>query len=125
MSFSVNTNSGALIALQNLNATSAQLQTTQNELSTGLAVSSAQDNGAIWAIAQNERSQVTALDSVQQSLQRGQSVADVASSAGATVSNLLNQLKATALSASDTSLDATSRSALNAQFQALLRQITS
>jgi flagellin len=125
MSFSVNTNSGALIALQNLNSTSSQLQQTQNEISTGLAVSSAQDNGAIWAIAQNERSQVTALDSVQQSLQRGQSVADVASSAGSTISNLLNQLKATALSASDTSLDATSRSALNAQFTALLGQITS
>jgi flagellin len=125
MSFSVNTNSGALIALQNLNATSSQLQQTQNEISTGLAVSSAQDNGAIWAIAQNERSQVSALDSVTQSLQRGQSVADVASSAGSTVSNLLNQLKATALSASDTSLDATSRSALNAQFSALLGQITS
>ncbi|MFI4974181.1 MAG: flagellin [Caulobacterales bacterium] len=124
MTFSVNTNPGALIALQNLNATSSQLQQTQNQISTGLAVSTAKDNGAIWAIAQNERSQVSALDSVRQSLQRGQSVTDVASSAGATISDLLNQLKATALSASDTSLDPTSRSALNAQFTALLGQIT-
>ncbi|MFI4975133.1 MAG: flagellin [Caulobacterales bacterium] len=125
MAFSVNTNPGALIALQNLNATANQLQQTQQEISTGLHVATAKDNGAVWAIAQNERSEVLALDAVKQSLQRGQSVADVASSAGSTVSDLLNQLKATALSASDTSLDPTSRSALNTQFQALLGQITS
>ena len=44
---SINTNTGAIIALQNLNVTAAQLQTTQNEVSTGLLVSSAKDNGAI------------------------------------------------------------------------------
>jgi flagellin len=121
---SVNTNVGALVALQNLNATSQQLQVTQNRISTGLAVASAKDNGAIWAIAQNERAQVTALDAVTQSLQRGQSVVDVASSAGATVSDLLTQLKSKALAASDVSLDATSRAALNTDFIALRDQIT-
>ena len=111
MTFSVNNNPGALVALQNLNATQSQLQKTQNEISTGLAVSSAQDNGAIYAIAQNQRSQVSALNSVKQSLQRAQSTVDVATSAGASISDLLNQLKATALSASDTSQTTTSRSA--------------
>jgi len=52
MSLSVNTNSGALIALANLNQTSQQLQQAQNVVSTGLAVASAKDNGAVWAIAQ-------------------------------------------------------------------------
>ena len=47
MSLSVNTNAGALTALQNLTATASQLQQTQSEVSTGLAVSSPQDNGAI------------------------------------------------------------------------------
>src|SRR5271163_4719092 len=121
---SVNTNPGALIALQNLTATSQALQQTQNEVSTGLAVSSPQDNGAIWAIAQNERGTSSALDSVISSLQRGQSTIQVATSAGTSISNLLNQLKSTALSASDTSLDATSLAALNTQFKSTLSQIT-
>jgi len=121
---SINTNTGAIIALQNLNATAAQLQTTQNEVSTGLLVSSAKDNGAIWGIAQNERSSISALDSVKQSLQRAQSTVDVAVSAGQTISDLLNQIKAKTLAASDTSLDATSRTALANDVTALVDQIT-
>jgi flagellin len=124
MTFSVNTNPGALIALQNLNATQAQLQTTQDQISTGLSVATAADNGAIYAIAQNQRSQSLALDSVRQSLQRAQSTLDVATSAGSSISDLLNKLKATALSASDTSLDTNSRLALNSSFTSLRDQIT-
>jgi flagellin len=123
MSLSVNTNAGALIALQNLTATSQQLQQTQNQVSTGLAVSSPQDNGAIWAIAQNERGNSNSLDAVIQSLQRAQSTVQVATSAGTSVSNLLNQLKTIALSASDTSLDTTSLKAYNTQFTSVLNQI--
>ena len=124
MSLSVNNNAGALIALQNLTATSNQLSQTQNRVSTGLAIAAPQDNGAIWAIAQNERGTSNSLDAVTQSLQRGQSTIQVATSAGTSVSNLLNQLKTIALSASDTSLDATSLSAYNTQFKSVLKQIT-
>jgi flagellin len=121
---SVNNNPGALVALQNLTQTAQDLQQTQSEVSTGLAVGSPQDNGAIWAIAQNERGTSGALDSVIQSLQRGQSTIQVATQAGTTISNLLNQLKGLALSGSDTSLDATSLAALNTQFKSILGQIT-
>jgi flagellin len=125
MSFSVNNNPGALVALENLNQTSQALQTAQNIVSTGLSVASAKDNGAIWAIAQNERSTVSSLDAVKSSLQSGQSILDVANSAGTTVSNLLSQMAQKALAASDTSLDANSRAALNNDFVALRNQITS
>jgi flagellin len=121
---SVNTNPGALLALQNLTATASQLNQTQNEVSTGLAVSAPQDNGAVWAIAQNERGTSGSLDAITQSLQRGQSTIQVATSAGTSVSNLLNQLKTLALTASDTSLDATSLAATNTQFKSVLGQIT-
>jgi flagellin len=124
MSLSVNTNAGALIALQNLTSTESQLASTQNEVSTGLAISTPSDNGAIWAIAQGQRSDSSALDAVKQSLQRVQSTVDVATSAGTAVSDLLTQLKSTALSASDTSLDTSSRTALSAQFTSLLGQIS-
>jgi len=125
MSLSVNNNPGALIALQNLTSTETQLQAAQNEVSTGLAVAAPSDNGAIWAIAQNQRATAASLDSVTQSLQRAQSTIDVATSAGQSVSDLLNQLKSKALAASDTSLDTASRAALNADFTSLRNQITS
>jgi flagellin len=122
---SVNTNAGALVALENLNNTSQQLANAQNVVSTGLAISSAKDNGAIWSIAQTERSTVSSLDAVKSSLQTGQSVIDVANSAGTTVSNLLTQMSEKALAASDTSLDTASRAALNNDFVALRNQISS
>ena len=125
MSLSVNTNSGALIALANLNQTSQQLQTAQNVVSTGLAVGSARDNGAVWAIAQGERATISSLDAVKSSLQTGQSIIDVANSAGTTVSDLLTQMEQKALAATDSSIDTASRSSLNADFVALRNQITS
>ena len=121
---SVNTNAGAMIALQNLNSTNTQINTIQNEISTGLKVASPQDDGATWAIAQSQRAQVASLDAVNDSLNRGISAADVAMTAGQTVSDLLTQMKQKALAASDTSLDATSRAALNSDFQSLRDQIT-
>ena len=99
---SINTNTGSIIALQNLNTTATQLQTVQNQISTGLAVSSAKDNGSIWAIAQNSRGSIASLDAVKQSLQRAQSTVDVAVSAGQTISDLLNQIKSKTLAATDT-----------------------
>src|SRR5580692_7193702 len=122
---SVNTNAGALIALENLNNTSQQLADAQNVVSTGLLVGSAKDNGAIWSIAQTERSDVSDLDAVKSSLQTGQSIIDVANSAGTTVSNLLTQMQEKALAASDASMDTASRLALNNDFVALRNQITS
>ena len=124
MSFSVNTNTGAMNALQYLNKTQGQLAITQNAISSGLTVSSAKDNGAVYAIAQNERGQVAGYTSVINSINNGTSTIDVALSAGQSISDLLIQLKQQALSASDTSLDTASRQALNASFQALLGQIT-
>jgi len=123
MTTSINTNSSALLALQDLNATSTQLSQTQNEISTGLKVSGPTDNGAIWAIAQNQRSNILALDQVTDSLNRAQSTIDVAVSAGQSISDLLNQMKAKALAATDTSLNTTSIQALNNDFVALRNQI--
>jgi flagellin len=121
---SINTNSSALIALQNLGMTQTQLQDTQNIISTGKKINSAKDNGAVWSIAQTMQGKVDSLDSVQDSLNRAQSTIDVAMSAGQQVSDLLTQMKAKVLAASDTSLDSTSRAALNADFKSLRDQIS-
>ena len=121
---SVNTNVGAMVALQNLNATNMELSQTQSRINTGKKVSSAKDNGAIWAIAQTQRGTSQALNAVKDSLDRSRSTLDVAVAAGESVSDLLLQMKEKALAASDTTLDTTSRSALNEDFKALRDQIT-
>ncbi|MDP3491428.1 MAG: flagellin [Phenylobacterium sp.] len=121
---SVNTNIGAMVALQNLNKTSGQLGEVQNRINTGLKVASAKDNGAVWAIAQNQRSNSGALNSVKDSLQRSISTVDVALSAGESISDTLLQMKEKALAASDTTLDTASRTALNDDFKALRDQLT-
>ena len=125
MVMSVNTNVGAMIALQNLNATNAQLATTQNRINTGKTVASAKDNGAIWAIAQGQRAEIGALNAVKQSLDRGVAAVDVALAAGETVSDLLLQMKEKALAATDASLKTAARAALNEDFVALRDQIAS
>lgn len=124
MVVSINTNESALLALQNLNKTNRELAETQNRINTGLKVSGAKDNGAIYAIAQNLRSDVTGLVAVKQSLDRGISAATVALSAGESISDLLLDLKAKAAAASDLGLDAQSRAALNNEFVSLRDQIT-
>ncbi len=124
MSFSVNTNTGALTALQYLNNTQSQLTTTQNAINSGLKVASAKDDGATYAIAQNQRGAVAGYQAVNDSLSRGSSAIDVALSAGQSISDLLIQLKTKALAASDSSLDTASRQALNQDFVALRDQIS-
>ena len=121
---SVNTNVGAQIALQNLQVTNKELETVQNRINTGKVVSSAKDNGAIFAIATGQRAEVGALNAVKNSLNRGQSAVDVSLAAGESVSDLLSQLKEKALSATDKSLTTSARSALNEDFKAIRDQIT-
>jgi flagellin len=120
---SINNNAAAMVALSNLMQTQNDLAKTQNVISTGKKVNSAKDNGAVWSIANTMQGKVDALDSVTDSLNRAQSTIDVAMSAGEQVSDLLTQMKAKALAASDSSLDTTSRTALNEDFKSLRDQI--
>jgi flagellin len=125
MTNSVHTNTSAAIALQNLTRTNERLGDVQSRISTGLKVQGAKDNAAIWAIAQQQRADVGALSAVKQSLDRATSIADVALSAGESVSDLLNQLKEKIVAAKDTSLKTQSRQLLDADFKALMKAIAS
>jgi flagellin len=121
---SILTNVGAMTALQYLNQTQTDLQTAQSHINSGLKVPSPKDNGAVYAIAQNMRANVSSYAAVSDSLSRGVSTLDVAISAGQSISDLLNELKGKALAAADGSLDTASRNALNADFVGLRDQIT-
>ena len=124
MSISVQNNSSALLALQNLNRTNDQLSQVQQQISTNLAVAQPSDNPSVWATAQGQQTQITGLDAVTESLNRASSVADVALSAGQQVADLLTQMKQEALSAQDGLLDTSERQALNTDFAGLLQRVT-
>jgi len=125
MAFSINVNASALSALRNLNATSADLENTQTRINTGLKISTAKDNAAVFSIAQKLRGDLRGLNAVQQSLDRGISTVDVALAAATSISDLLIEMKEKAVAAADQGLDTTSRTALSQDFAALRDQITS
>jgi flagellin len=125
MTNSVHTNTSAQIALQNLTRTNDRMSDVQGRISTGLKVQGAKDNAAIWAIAQGQRADIGALAAVKQSLDRATSVADVALTAGESISDLLNQLKEKVITARDESLGTQSRQLLDSDFRALIRAINS
>jgi flagellin len=122
---SVNTNQGAMVALQTLSKTNSDLDKTQNAVATGLKVASAKDNGAIWAIANKMRSDVGAYDRVRESTDRASAILDTGIAAGESVMELLNEMKGKALAASQLGNSASAQSALAADFAQLRDQITS
>ncbi|WP_420433326.1 flagellin [Hyphobacterium sp.] len=119
----INTNAGAMIALQNLNRTNQELEQVQSRINTGLAVASAKDNGGVFAIAQSMRADVAGYKAVTNSIDLAVSTVDVALAGGEALSDMLIEMKEKALAGADSSLDAASRTALNADFTAMRDQL--
>ncbi len=103
--FSVNTNLGAMAALQSLNATQQALQMTQNQISTGKKISSASDNPAVYSIAQTMQADVSGLTAVSDSLNFGSSVLGTASAAQSQIATVLQSLKNTVTAGQQTGMD--------------------
>ena len=116
---SINTNAAAMIALQNLADTQTHLGVVQNRINTGLKIASAKDNGAVWAIAQTEKAQASSLDAVSNSLNNGKSVLDTTLQAGSQMTDILNQMRAKALAASDAGVDNASRTQYQSEYTKL------
>ena len=123
MTLSVNTNVGAMAALQSLNATNKELTTTQSRINTGLNVSSTKDDSAKYTVAQTLRGDLGGLTAVSSSLSTAKSTTDVAVAGGEQVSDLLIQMRSKALEATDSGITDDSRSALGKDVDALKDQI--
>ena len=123
MVMSVNTNVGAMVALQYLNATNSELEKTQLKITTGLKINGPKDDAATYAIAQNMRGEVSGWSSVGTALSTGESIVNVAIEAGKSISDMLVQMKAKVVQANQSGLDAASRSAIHNDFLALRDQI--
>jgi flagellin len=123
MAFSVNTNAGAMAALQSLNSTNRSMETTQSRITTGLNVASTKDDSAKYTVAQTLRGDLGKLNAVTSSLNNAKSVSDVAVAGAEQISDLVNQMKSKTLEASDAGLDVESRTAISKDLVALKKQI--
>ncbi len=112
MVLSVNTNVGAMLALQNLNRTKMKMEATQLAITTGLRVSGPKQDASSYAIAQNMRGDVAGLNSVKTALSNGEAVVNTAITAGQSVADLLTEMKAKVVQANQAGLDAASLLAL-------------
>ena len=116
---SVNTNIASQVALQSLNYTGTQLAQVQKRISTGLNVVDANDNGAVFAIAQGLRSDVAAVSAVNGQLGAAKGLLSVANAAGTGVSNTLTDIRSVLVQLADSNVTGNARAQLNAQYTTL------
>ena len=124
MGFSINTNVGAFVALQQLNKTTSQLEVTQLRITTGLRVNGPKDDASNFAIATRLRGDIKGIESVKIALATGDSIVNVAIQAGKSIADLLTDMKAKVVQANQAGLDSASRTALNNDFTSLRDQLT-
>jgi len=105
--FSINTNVGALAALQSLDQTQQALTTAQNEVSTGQSVSSAADNPAIYSIANTINSNIAGLSAVSSSLNFGAQIITTSVNGIASITSVLAYLQGTVTSSGQTGINTT------------------
>ncbi len=102
---SILTNMAAMTAVANLTATQKSLAQVQNQISSGLAVSSAQDNAAYYSIATNMRTNIGDLSAVSNSLNLGTSVVATATSATTNLTTVLQSISKQLVTASQPGTD--------------------
>ena len=120
---SVNTNYGASLALQTLSATQKDLDSVQSRITTGLKVQDAKDNGAVFAIAQGQRARMSSLSTIKDQIDRTAATIDVGLAAGGAIADLLQQMRARAVSAQAQDMTTEQRNSLQADYDALRAQI--
>lgn len=117
---SILTNNSAMAALQTLRAIGTNMTDTQRQVSSGLRVQVAADNAAYWSISTTMRSDNMALSAVQDALGLGAAKVDVAYAAMEASVDLVSEIKARIVSASEAAVD---RSKLQEEISQLQAQL--
>ncbi|ABC89486.1 flagellin C protein [Rhizobium etli CFN 42] len=102
---SINTNNAAMAALQTLRGINQGLQTTQSHVSSGYRVGKAADNAAYWSIATTMRSDNKALSAVSDALGLGAAKVDTAYSAMDSAIDVVGDIKAKLVAATENGVD--------------------
>lgn len=121
MSSSILVNASALTALQALNQTQQNLQTTETQVSTGLKISTAADNAAYWSIGTKMSSQNSALGAVSDALNESGSLLSTMTTALNSTLSIMTKIQNDLISAEQPGADSSSiQTDIQSQQQALL-----
>ncbi|HXW70472.1 MAG TPA: flagellin [Methylocella sp.] len=107
LSSSLLTNTSAMTALESLNMTQQSLSQTENQVSTGLAISSAADNASYWSIAAKMTSNVGALGAVSNALNESQAMVSTMTTALTSTLSVMDSIKNDLVTASQPGADLT------------------
>lgn len=119
---SVNTNVGALVALQSLNKTNRQLAEVQDRISTGFRVN-AKNDAASFAISEGLNGDLKALGAIDEQLSKARGVVNVAIDTATLISGKLGDAKALLTKLADESVTGSQRDQYNNDYAALKTEI--
>lgn len=119
---SILTNIGAMSALQTLRSINSNMEETQARVASGLRVASASDNAAYWSIATTMRSDNMALNAVEDALGLGAAKIDVAYSAMNSSVDVVKEIKAKVVAATEAGVD---KNKIQEEIKQLKDQLTS
>ncbi|CDT85291.1 MULTISPECIES: lateral flagellin LafA [Vibrio] len=119
MALSMHTNYASLVTQNTLNNTSGLLNTAMERLSTGYRINSAADDAAGLQIATRLESQTRGMNVAMRNAQDGISMMQTAEGAMDEMTNITYRMNDLATQASNGSLSANDRTALNAEYQQL------
>ncbi|WP_283094303.1 flagellin [Sediminicoccus sp. KRV36] len=119
---SVQTNIGAMVALQALNRTNDEMAATQKRISTGFRVSDAKDDGAAYAVAQRVRSDIAGLSSANEQLGSTKGLLETTMGALGETSKALTKIRETLTKLSSDTVSASDRATYTKDFENLVNQ---
>jgi flagellin len=120
---SINTNAGAVVALQSLNRTNAQLDIAQKRVSTGYRVADARDDGGAFAVAQKVRGDIAGVTSANEQLGAAKGLLDTTLSGLNRVSDTMASVRAVVVKLADNQVTGTLRDSYTEQYNLLRNQI--
>ena len=120
---SVNTNIGAMTALQSLNRTNDALATVQKRVSTGFRVADAKDDGGAFAVAQTVRGDVAGLTAANEQLGGLKGIVDVTLNGLGQVSKTMVEVRTVLTRLADGTINDEQRDQYEQQYDQLRTQI--
>jgi flagellin len=120
---SVNTNIGAMTALQSLNRTNDALAAVQKRVSTGFRVADAKDDGGAFAVAQSVRGDVAGLTAANEQLGGLKGIIDVTLTSLGQVSKTMVEVRTVLTRLADGTINDEQRDQYEQQYDQLRTQI--
>jgi flagellin len=120
---SVNTNIGAMTALQSLNRTNDALAAVQKRVSTGFRVADAKDDGGAFAVAQSVRGDVAGLTAANEQLGGLKGIVDVTLTSLGQVSKTMVEVRTVLTRLADGTINGEQRDQYEQQYDQLRTQI--